>query len=117
MKLTPTVAPIMLVMVLAVPAGAEHCVTYSTSRAHFEQPPYYVTNNFCLLDCIGTFYLYEESNGLPGLQRADEWVDDTCHYQWEPDVLLASLEPAYDEFELVWWGTIIPTYLDLLGDG
>lgn len=26
----------------------------------------------------GTFYIYEESNGVDGLQRADEVADDTC---------------------------------------
>ncbi|HUR70234.1 MAG TPA: hypothetical protein VM370_13400 [Candidatus Thermoplasmatota archaeon] len=32
----------------------------------------------CDPECIGYLYVYEESNGIEGLQRQDEVHDDTC---------------------------------------
>lgn len=29
--------------------------------------------------CLFSNWFYEESNGIPGLQRGDDVVDDTCH--------------------------------------
>lgn len=39
---------------------------------------YYVENDFCQMDPC-TFWIYEETNGVEGLQRDDDVVDDTCH--------------------------------------
>ena len=33
-------------------------------------------------------YIYEEANGIAGLQRADEVVDDTCHGLIPGDTIL-----------------------------
>ena len=67
-----------LVLALTIPAGAAHCVTYSTSAAEVDAGGIYVDNDFCYY-CLFSIWIYSESNGIPGLQRADEVVDDTCH--------------------------------------
>lgn len=41
---------------------------------------HYVVADDCSWWCVTgyMFWVYEESNGIPGLQRGDENVDDTC---------------------------------------
>lgn len=46
-------------------------------------PRYYVDNDLCIGDaCPISVWIYEESNGRPGLQRGDEVVNDLqgCEY-------------------------------------
>lgn len=69
-------------------AGADHCATWSTSNPEADTTtmggPYYVD-----LDGIAEgIWIYEESNGLPGLQRGDEMKDDTCHGSIESDTII-----------------------------
>lgn len=82
----------LLLLVAAVPPGlAEHCESYSTSEPEVTTPSdpttlgvvptYYHDQDICWSSgtCVSSYWIYEESNGLPGLQREDEIVDDTCH--------------------------------------
>ena len=77
-------ASVVVLLTLALSADAQHCVSYSTSAAIA------IGENHVVEDCWlgGAFgcyeyplslWVYEESNGIDGLQRADEMVDDTCH--------------------------------------
>lgn len=51
----------------------------TTSPAEVAAGGFYVDFNNCLgVDCLTTVWIYEESNEIAGLQRADEVVDDTC---------------------------------------
>ena len=66
------------------PAAASHCESYTTTEPEVDtglapgMPRHYVDQDtFCLDLC--SYWVYEEANGLDGLQRADEMVDDTCH--------------------------------------
>ena len=82
--LRPALA-LSFVLALTAPAVASHCTTYSTTPAIVDSgvapgaPRYYVDEDY--LGCIDfcTFWVYQESNGIDGLQRRDEVVDDTCH--------------------------------------
>jgi hypothetical protein len=38
--------------------------------------------------CADTFWVYLESNGMDGLQRDDELIDDTCDGQIDGDTLI-----------------------------
>lgn len=103
--------PIMLALSLAVPAAADGCL-WSTSEADVTLAGYYVDDatscsghelehcqvrvcgfllggSTCYLESAGYFtWVYEESNGIPGLQRQDEVVDDTCGGQIPGDRIL-----------------------------
>jgi hypothetical protein len=75
-----------LVLALAGPVGAEHCTTWSTSTSGAWGPFVEAGGHYVFTDCWTydpecnlSFWIYEESNGIPGLQREDETHDDTCH--------------------------------------
>lgn len=40
------------------------------------------------MSCLFSVWYYEESNDIPGLQRGDEVVDDTCHGMIQSDSIL-----------------------------
>ena len=49
----------------------------------------YIAWDFCVpISCDLSIWGYQESNGIPGLQRADESVDDTCNGQIAGDTLV-----------------------------
>lgn len=94
MRLLP---PLFLVLALLGPVEAHHCATWSTTENveydtgdHGVGPRFYVDNSPPPLPCcvFGSWWVYEESNGLDGLQREDEVIDDTCHGMIEPDTLV-----------------------------
>lgn len=83
---------------VALPAGlADHCTTYSQADAEItttgdEGSIHYVDNDFCQPDCGYSLWVYEESNGLPGLQRSQAneggnpyMTDNTCHGAYPAD--------------------------------
>lgn len=86
----------VLVVALAASAGADHCAGYSTSQPEVDSTAtpagrHYVDHTFCQMENCGpggAFWVYEESNGLPGLQRGDEFHDDTCHATIQQDTLI-----------------------------
>jgi hypothetical protein len=81
------------VIVLSVPAHAHPCVTWSTSESITGGVVLSVGSAYVLVgregpcdpECMHTFWIYEEANGIEGLQRGDEIVDDTCHGMIAPD--------------------------------
>lgn len=56
---------------LTGPAGVRHYLVDDCFISSCSPP-------FSNVHVDGTFYIYEESNGIDGLQRADEIADDTC---------------------------------------
>lgn len=92
---------LLAVLALAPVAGAHHCSAPSTSFA-IEATGYYVYDA-CLENAITgddkagqecgwwgpwAVWIYQESNGIAGLQRADEMGDDTCHGLIEGDTVV-----------------------------
>jgi hypothetical protein len=73
------------ILALAIPVGADHCATYTTSAPEVDtgtlgdDARYYVDTEFPCPQCHVTLWIYQEANGLDGMQRGDEVVDDTCH--------------------------------------
>jgi hypothetical protein len=92
-----TVLLLSFALVLAAPALAEEC-TPSSSSPEFTTatcavdgaPCYYVDNDTCGGGgmCIFSIWVYEESNGIPGLQRGDEVVDNTCNNAIAADTIV-----------------------------
>lgn len=71
-----------LALLVFQPVSAAEC-TPSTSRADVDVAGlYYVFDDADICRqtdlCIFSYWVYEESNGIPGAQRGDEHVDDTC---------------------------------------
>jgi hypothetical protein len=63
---------------IALPASAGAC-TMTTSSPELVLPGgIYVDNDACQPECLFSAWIYQESNGIDGLQRGDEDVDDTC---------------------------------------
>ncbi len=95
--LKPLIA-ILLPLAFLAPTAAEACQP-TTSTAHAEVAGVYVFVG-CLSDewddqmeCQwfgpwGTTWIYQESNGIPGLQRNDDFHDDTCGGQITADTIL-----------------------------
>lgn len=88
-----TLPALLMILALMPPAGAEHCTTYSTSLPEVTTPTaagktYYVDLFLCQICDWWFLFPYEESNGIEGLQRADDIEDDTCHGMIAPDTLL-----------------------------
>jgi hypothetical protein len=78
-----------LVAALAVPVEASHCSMWETARPEVDVLGlYYVDHDHCHPDCIDNVWVYEESNGIPGLQRGDEWYDNTCHGMIPSDTIV-----------------------------
>jgi hypothetical protein len=95
-------------VLLAVPATAEECEP-TTSEPEVDTGEtaigrYYVDNDDCqdmsnpvsVLPgggygggggCLFSVWIYQESNGIDGLQRGDEMKDDTCGGEIEMDTL------------------------------
>ena len=48
---------------------------------------FYVDNDLCQ-PCMFSIWIYQESNGIPGLQRGDEVVDDTCGGAIQSDTIV-----------------------------
>ena len=87
-------------------ALAEHCeeptLDRDTEELRISDPEtgqviYYVDNDPCQTDgCTFSFWIYEETNGYPNLQRqdatgeeVDEYTqDDTCHGKIKPDTIV-----------------------------
>lgn len=79
--------PFLVLLALASTVGADHCTTWSTSQPPVNLFGLYIDDNPCQPnECYPWVYL--ESNGLAGLQRADNDHDDTCHGMIEPDTLI-----------------------------
>lgn len=76
---------------LALGAVAEECVP-TTSQSFLPGDSYYMTDPtwlvLCHPTCLPEFWVYEESNGIEGWQRADEQHDDTCGGQIPGDTIL-----------------------------
>lgn len=80
---------------LAVPAGADHCTEPAQSEhelntcvANVAAPCFYFDNDACQPECGFNVWIYQESNGVPGLQRGDEYTDDTCHEMVPADTII-----------------------------
>lgn len=85
--------PILLVVALAAPAGADHCEGYDTIRSSVDTGGtpggrYYVHVVTCQLACTFALWVYEESNGLDGWQPKDHYIDATCHDSIPSDTLV-----------------------------
>lgn len=90
-----TILLTLTLLALALPASADHCVTWSTSTPEIETNPLgidgvrtlYIFNDetWC---CLFSIWIYEETNGIPGAQRGDEVVDDTCHGMIRADTII-----------------------------
>lgn len=72
-------------------SAAEGCIP-TTSTPAAEAGPIYVAGNarslFCDPNCLIDIWIYEESNGIAGLQRQDELHDDTCGGQISGDSIV-----------------------------
>lgn len=84
---------------LCVPASAVECApTTSTTNAEhvvLEAPARnvaadYVAIDLCQPACLYSIWPYYELNGMPGLQRNDDAVDDTCGGMIESDTWIQS---------------------------
>jgi hypothetical protein len=80
---------LLVALAFALPAGAGHCEAYSTTQPDVDVAGVYYVDEDCLDGCsveiLFSIWIYEESNGIPGLQRGDEHTDDTCHGMIEAD--------------------------------
>lgn len=90
----PLLTAIALAAALST-ASASDCETWSTSDPEGCWGPnapwsceYYYENDMCQPDCIFSFWIYQESNGIDGLQRGDKVVDDTCHGMIDADTII-----------------------------
>lgn len=85
-----------LAAALAVPASADHCLSWSSTEPHVTvcevgDCTYVLLATMC--SDGGACYpispwIYEESNGIAGLQREDELQDDTCHGMIAGDTII-----------------------------
>lgn len=86
--------PLALLVALSAPAIAEHCTEPTSDEAELTtcvggvEPCFYVDNDSCQPECTFSLWIYQESNGYPGLQRGDEMEDGTCHGMVEPDTIV-----------------------------
>lgn len=92
----------LLSLFLFLGAGsAGHCTTWTTSAPEIDTDPldvtgvrWYFDNDLCQPECLFSMWFYQESNGIPGLQRGDEVKDDTCHGMIEGDTITCVMLPV-----------------------
>lgn len=95
MSMKNTSIAILLALLVAVSTGGAAGCEPSTSPAFFHggDPigPSYIAADPCPRECpLGAVYwVYDETNGIDGLQRADENRDDTCGGLIEADTFVA----------------------------
>lgn len=77
---------LIVTLALAVPVSAEECIP-TTSNPEVDIGGQYVDNDLCQPECLFSIWFYSEANGIEGLQRGDEVVDDTCGGMIDSDVL------------------------------
>jgi hypothetical protein len=80
MKLALSIAFALAFTSTSFGSGCEMTTSYpevDTGIGIAGAPRYYVDYDQCQ-PCMWSLYVYEESNGIDGLQRGDEVVDDTC---------------------------------------
>lgn len=87
------VVPLLFVLVLVAPVRAETCIPNGPTPEVVAQG-YYLDNDVCQPECAASVWLYQESNGIDGLQRQDHVVDGTCGGLIEPDTRVALLYAA-----------------------
>lgn len=75
------------IIALALPAGANGCLP-TTSTPELDVAGFYIENDPCQPECMWSFWVYQESNGMDGLQRGDEVKDDTCGGVIEADTIV-----------------------------
>lgn len=75
-------------LAVAVPATLAAGCEPTTSEPEVTQGEYYVDNDACQPECIFSIWVYQESNGIAGLQRSDEQVDNTCGGAIESDTII-----------------------------
>lgn len=75
-------------LAIATPALGEAC-TPTTSEPELDAAgTLYVDGDRMCCSEFDVFWVYVESNGIAGLQRADEFRDDTCGGQIPADTLV-----------------------------
>lgn len=94
MRFATSTACMSILLLLLAPAEATHCATYSTSTTdlsarkvviEIDRDDLFLDDlhsfyyDVCHPECVFSFGTYQESNGIPGLQRGDAFVDETCH--------------------------------------
>lgn len=84
-----------LIAAVSSAASADHCSTYSTTAPELTIHAPGGVGYYFDFDCGNTpecwpfgVWLYEESNGIAGLQRDDEQRDDTCHGLIDGDLII-----------------------------
>lgn len=75
-----------VLLILSIPSTLAECPSVESPTA--EVSGVYVELDQCQPTCLISLWIYQESNGIPGLQRADAIRDDTCGGILQPDVLL-----------------------------
>lgn len=87
-----TILPIFFALALIAPAGAQNC-EWGGSPPELSTPTgHYVDNDLCQPACLASVWIYQESNGIDGLQRGDEVVDHTCGGKFPADTLLLKVQ-------------------------
>jgi len=95
------VAAALALLALPPPADAHHCAAWSTSETYIDsgvsavgRVPTGATGAAGVYVHLGYYHflldwwIYQESNGIPGLQRGDSIRDDTCHRMIPPDTVI-----------------------------
>lgn len=94
---------VLCLLLVVAGAQAHTCATWSTSTTDLEgrhiivdlgvhpvtSALRYFYYDACHPDCVFSFGFYAEMNGIEGLQREDDAVDDTCHGLIEGDLWTA----------------------------
>lgn len=73
---------------VAVPATLAAGCEPTTAEPEVAQQGYYIDNDACQPECIVSIWIYQESNGIDGLQRSDEQVDNTCGGVIDSDTII-----------------------------
>lgn len=80
---------LVLAAVALLPLGAaEECVPIGAAP-DVAFSGFYLEQDACPPGCAASVWIYQESNGMAGLQRSDAVADHTCGGALAPDTLVA----------------------------
>lgn len=68
---------LLALVLIASGARAEHCAEEDATTVETPAGTFYVVNEQCQPGCLFSIWVYQESNGHPGLQRC-HWADECC---------------------------------------
>lgn len=77
-----------IALITSAANASANCTTEPTATVETPVRTIYIVNDMCQPECLFSIWIYEESNGEPGLQRCHDPIDEEGCCGGHPDTIL-----------------------------